>query len=525
MLFPKVALSSTAPEALASTISELGVCGPVFVELSAEWLTYVGKAPPPGGAASAEEEDPKAAAAALTKTAGKWAREHCRSVDCIVGPFPATQRALAAVMLDAGVLRLACVVSTPEEAGALATLADEVPSHRLAAIVRPADASAEAAAAAVAALGPDLIGRLGGIIVDLAGADGATLAGLAPESPAAFAGDGATAAAASAAPASRGSVFSTAGVRGLRQAAKPSAVAVMGVSADAPGVGWAHRVHLDVVAAAATREGSAATAADPTAASGPRGGISPGLCLAMCSRSDRPDGLVTTVVADELGVALGLVYSSAESIAAAVAEGRGVYWSRSRGGLWRKGESSGMIQTLVRCRLDCDSDALLFTVRQAGSPPSFCHLLTRTCWGDDTSIGSLQRILQSRLEAAPAGSYTKRLFEDPELLRAKLLEEAQELSETETPDHAAAETADVIYFAMVAAVARGASLEDVQNHLHWRSRKVKRRPGNSKPERIQAAADFFAAKAASAKTAASEADPTAAAAAAAAAASAAPGKA
>lgn len=501
MLFPKVALSATAPEALASAIRELGVCGPVFVELSAEWLTYVGKAPSPGAAAAsaAEDEDSKAVAAALTKTAGKWAREHCRSVDCIVGPFPATQRALAAVMLDAGVLRLACVVSTPEEAASLATLADEVPSHRLAAIVRPADASGEAAAAAVAALGPDLISRIGGIIVDLAGADGATLAGLAPESPAAFAG-GAAPAATAPAPAARGSVFSSSGVRALRQAAKPSAVAVMGASCDAPGVGWAHRAHLDVIAAASTRDGDPAPSAAPAAASGPRGGLSPGLCLAMCARSDRPDGLITTVVADELGVALGLVYSSAESIRAAVAEGRGVYWSRSRGGLWRKGESSGMVQTLVSCRLDCDSDALLFSVRQAGSPPSFCHLLTRTCWGEDTSIGSLQRVLQSRLEAAPVGSYTKRLFEDPELLRAKLLEEAQELSETETPDHAAAETADVIYFAMVAAVARGASLEDVQNHLHWRSRKVKRRPGNSKPERIQAAADFFAAKTAGAET-------------------------
>lgn len=59
--------------------------------------------------------------------------------------------------------------------------------------------------------------------------------------------------------------------------------------------------------------------------------------------SDRFDGLWPTVVCDEHGVALGLVYSSAESLAAAVDERRGIYWSRSRGELWRKGETSGAI--------------------------------------------------------------------------------------------------------------------------------------------------------------------------------------
>ena len=74
------------------------------------------------------------------------------------------------------------------------------------------------------------------------------------------------------------------------------------------------------------------------------------------------------------------------------------------------------------------------------------------------------------------------------MLRNKLLEEAQELSEATETDHVAAEAADVIYFTMVAAVKGGASLEQIENHLDRRTLKIKRRPGNSKPERIAAAA-------------------------------------
>ena len=88
-----------------------------------------------------------------------------------------------------------------------------------------------------------------------------------------------------------------------------------------------------------------------------------------CLRTDRSDGLFTTVVVDECNVALGLVYSSGESVRASVAEQRGIYYSRSRGGLWRKGDSSGAVQELVGLDMDCDSDALRFIVRQRGSPP------------------------------------------------------------------------------------------------------------------------------------------------------------
>jgi phosphoribosyl-ATP pyrophosphohydrolase/phosphoribosyl-AMP cyclohydrolase/histidinol dehydrogenase len=80
-----------------------------------------------------------------------------------------------------------------------------------------------------------------------------------------------------------------------------------------------------------------------------------------------------------------------------------------------------------------------------------------------------------------------RLFKDPELLRNKLVEEAQELSEAQEPEDVASEAADVMYFAMVRCVAAGVSLQDVERYLDARALKLARRPGNAKKERIEAA--------------------------------------
>jgi phosphoribosyl-ATP pyrophosphohydrolase/phosphoribosyl-AMP cyclohydrolase/histidinol dehydrogenase len=87
-------------------------------------------------------------------------------------------------------------------------------------------------------------------------------------------------------------------------------------------------------------------------------------------RSDRPDGLFPTVVTDEHGVCLGLVYSNEQSIATALRLRRGVYHSRSRNGLWIKGEESGNVQELISIEWDCDADALRFMVRQRGDGKS-----------------------------------------------------------------------------------------------------------------------------------------------------------
>jgi phosphoribosyl-ATP pyrophosphohydrolase len=194
--------------------------------------------------------------------------------------------------------------------------------------------------------------------------------------------------------------------------------------------------------------------------------------------SDRPDGLWPTVVTDERGVALGLAWSDLDSLRRAVADGRGVYHSRRRG-LWVKGGTSGDHQDLLRVDLDCDRDALRFTVRQHGR--GFCHVGTRTCWGPDGGLGELQRRLHERLADAPPGSYTRRLFEDPNLLRSKLVEEAGELADAEGPEAVAWEAADVMYFALVAMARAGVSLAQVEAELDRRSLKLVRRPGDAKP--------------------------------------------
>jgi phosphoribosyl-ATP pyrophosphohydrolase/phosphoribosyl-AMP cyclohydrolase/histidinol dehydrogenase len=215
-----------------------------------------------------------------------------------------------------------------------------------------------------------------------------------------------------------------------------------------------------------------------------------GMAIASCIQTDRTDRLYATVVCTRSGEALGLVYSSIESIIAALECGRGVYYSRSRHGLWRKGDTSGHYQDLHRIDVDCDGDALRFTVTQQGGSDgvrAFCHLNTLTCWGPPRGVRHLQETLSSRLMDAPPGSYTKRLLEDEILLRDKLLEEAQELSEATEPKHVAEELADVLYFSMVKAVKSGVSIDDVVAELDRRARKVTRRQGDSKAFRIAAA--------------------------------------
>ena len=202
-----------------------------------------------------------------------------------------------------------------------------------------------------------------------------------------------------------------------------------------------------------------------------------GAAIAAPLTSDRPDGLWPTVVVDELGIALGLAWSDGESLSEAVDTGRGVYHSRTRG-LWVKGETSGATQELLRVDLDCDRDAIRFTVAQ--NPPGFCHLDTRGCWGDDTGVAALARRLAARAADAPEGSYTRRLLDDPALLRAKLAEEAVELAAAETLAEVVHEAADLLYFTLTAMARAGVALADVAGELDRRALKVSRRPGDAK---------------------------------------------
>lgn len=199
--------------------------------------------------------------------------------------------------------------------------------------------------------------------------------------------------------------------------------------------------------------------------------------ILISANTDREDGLFSTLVVNELGIALGLVYSSKESVAESLKTGTGVYQSRKRG-LWYKGASSGAVQHLIHIDVDCDEDCLRFVVYQTGK--GFCHLDTLHCFGQASGLCQLEKTLIDRKNNAPEGSYTARLFSDPKLLRAKIMEEAEELCDATTKENVIWEMADLMYFAMTRCVGSGVSLNDISRHLDLKHRKVTRRKGDAK---------------------------------------------
>ena len=105
-------------------------------------------------------------------------------------------------------------------------------------------------------------------------------------------------------------------------------------------------------------------------------------------------GLVAAVAQQhDSGEVLMLAWMNRDAVAETLATGRVCYWSRSRGALWRKGETSGQVQRLVEMRLDCDGDALLLLVDQSGVA---CHTGRRSCFYRAPRDGALAEI------AAPA---------------------------------------------------------------------------------------------------------------------------
>jgi phosphoribosyl-AMP cyclohydrolase len=102
-----------------------------------------------------------------------------------------------------------------------------------------------------------------------------------------------------------------------------------------------------------------------------------------------PDALLTAIAFDDRGLVpaiaqqhdsgeiLMVAWMNREALAETVATGRVCYWSRSRGQLWRKGETSGQQQHLVELRVDCDGDCLLLLVDQTGVA---CHTGRRACF-------------------------------------------------------------------------------------------------------------------------------------------------
>src|SRR4051794_27650860 len=91
------------------------------------------------------------------------------------------------------------------------------------------------------------------------------------------------------------------------------------------------------------------------------------------------DGLVTCVTTDATsGEVLMVAHMNAEALRRTIASGEAWYFSRSRGALWRKGESSGHVQRVKELRVDCDQDAIWIRVEQHG--PGACHTGRRSCF-------------------------------------------------------------------------------------------------------------------------------------------------
>lgn len=105
------------------------------------------------------------------------------------------------------------------------------------------------------------------------------------------------------------------------------------------------------------------------------------------------DGLVPAVAQDHTsGEVLMLAWMNRDSLAETLASGRAVYWSRSRGRLWVKGESSGHTQLVRGIRLDCDADTLLLSVEQLGGIA--CHTGRRSCFFRELKQGEWQTVAE-----------------------------------------------------------------------------------------------------------------------------------
>ena len=187
-------------------------------------------------------------------------------------------------------------------------------------------------------------------------------------------------------------------------------------------------------------------------------------------------GLIPAVVVDSKSKqVLTLAYMNRESLEISLREERTCFWSRSRGELWRKGETSGNIQRLVSVTADCDRDALVVEVEPEGPA---CHLGGVSCfefpvWQSETrqsfSADGLMELLAGRKREMPEGSYTSYLFEKGlDKILKKVGEECTEViiaGKAEDKRETVYEIADLAYHVMVLMTEAGISLDDVRAEL------------------------------------------------------------
>lgn len=182
-------------------------------------------------------------------------------------------------------------------------------------------------------------------------------------------------------------------------------------------------------------------------------------------------GLVPVIVQDgDTREVLMLAYMNRESLTLTLEKGETYFYSRSRGEIWHKGETSGNLQSVRRVRLDCDFDTLLVEVTPEGPA---CHKGTYSCFEVEPQFdGFLKRLfelIEDRKKSRPEGSYTTYLFNSGlDKILKKVGEEATEMivaSKNQQTDELVAEASDLIYHLMVLLVERGVSLEEITREL------------------------------------------------------------
>jgi phosphoribosyl-ATP pyrophosphohydrolase/phosphoribosyl-AMP cyclohydrolase len=187
-------------------------------------------------------------------------------------------------------------------------------------------------------------------------------------------------------------------------------------------------------------------------------------------------GLVPCVAQDwTTGEVLTLAYMNREALDRTLETGEVHFWSRSRGELWHKGQTSGNVQRLRSLRYDCDADALLALVDPAGPA---CHTGERTCFyrtiGEEATapheaLPALARTLAQRQRDLPEGSYSAELLRaGPERIGAKVEEEAEEAARAgreESDQRVSEESADLLYHLGALLQARGLSYADALTEL------------------------------------------------------------
>jgi len=196
-------------------------------------------------------------------------------------------------------------------------------------------------------------------------------------------------------------------------------------------------------------------------------------------------GLIPAIVQDAAtGTVLMLAWMDREAIEATERTGEVHFHSRSRGALWRKGETSGNILHAVEVLPDCDRDTLLVRAHPMGP---VCHTGSATCWGADPApplartLSELAALLAARKRELPEKSYSAELFRKGRgAIAQKVGEEALELglaAVSESHERTVSELTDLLYSAMVLATELGIGADEVTRSLAEKKVIAQRRSG------------------------------------------------